>query len=121
MPFKRQGADDYTGPSGKHFNSRQVRYYYANGGHFAQGGDVMIKGHKPRDAAYAQGGSVLGRTKSWVKEAGDVFTGTNDGHRAPEKPAYEDPMHYPKNTPQGKRPGPDNSKSSIRQHKPRGS
>ena len=34
MPFKKQGPDDYVGPSGKHFNLDQVRLYYAGGGAF---------------------------------------------------------------------------------------
>ena len=49
MPFTKQGTNDYTGPSGRHFNSAQVKRYYAQGGHFAKGGPV------------------LGRTESWMK------------------------------------------------------
>lgn len=34
MPFKKVGEDDYTSPSGRHYNEAQVRLYYANGGAF---------------------------------------------------------------------------------------
>jgi hypothetical protein len=34
MPFKKVGTNDYTGPTGKHFDLNQVRLYYANGGAF---------------------------------------------------------------------------------------
>lgn len=72
MPFKKQGPDDYTGPSGRHFNQAQVERYYAKGGHFAKGGPVMkdvpmTKGERPREAAYAEGGAVLGRTRDFMK------------------------------------------------------
>lgn len=60
MPFKKVGNDDYTGPSGKHFNYAQVKRYYSRGGHFAKGGDV-------RSCSYAQGGPVLGRTVNFMK------------------------------------------------------
>ena len=70
MPFKKVGDNNYTSPSGRHFNGAQVRLYYANGGHFpgekyGEGG--MIKGHKPVDMAYAAGGPVLGRTRDFMK------------------------------------------------------
>src|SRR5215475_8330245 len=77
MPFKKVGTNDYTGPSGRHFNKAQVRLYYAHGGRFpgqqgaAQGGAMegvkMTKGEKPRVASYAQGGPVLGREKDFMK------------------------------------------------------
>src|SRR5258708_210015 len=46
MPFKKVGDNDYTSPSGRHFNSAQVRLYYAGGGKFpgekkATGGPTM--------------------------------------------------------------------------------
>jgi len=34
MPFKKVGKDDYVSPSGRHFNSAQVRLWYAKGGKF---------------------------------------------------------------------------------------
>ena len=34
MPFKRTGPNSYVSPSGNHFNSAQVRLFYANGGKF---------------------------------------------------------------------------------------
>jgi hypothetical protein len=34
MPFKKVGENDYTSPSGRHFNSAQVRLYYSHGGSF---------------------------------------------------------------------------------------
>lgn len=34
MPFKKVGPNDYTSPSGRHFNQKQVNLYYANGGKF---------------------------------------------------------------------------------------
>jgi len=34
MPFKKKGKDDYTGPSGKHFDLAQVKLYYSLGGKF---------------------------------------------------------------------------------------
>jgi hypothetical protein len=78
MPFKKVGTNDYTGPSGRHFNQAQVRLYYAHGGKFpgqqgaAKGGSIMrdvpmTKGERPREAAYAAGGAVLGRTKDFMK------------------------------------------------------
>ena len=78
MPFKKTGPDSYTSPSGRHFNSAQVRLYYAHGGHFpgeqgaAKGGSIMkdvpmTKGERPRQAAYAAGGAVLGREKDFMK------------------------------------------------------
>lgn len=81
MPFKKVGADDYTGPSGKHFNINQVRLYYARGGSFpgqkhAAGGPVThkepsmarSKSYGTFGAAYAAGGPVLGRTRDFLKE-----------------------------------------------------
>lgn len=34
MPFKKVGKDKYKGPSGKTFNKKQVKLYYAKGGKF---------------------------------------------------------------------------------------
>lgn len=73
MPFTKKGDDDYTGPSGRHFNLKQVRLYYAHGGHFpgqqgfSGGGVVSNKGYMGKDASYAQGGAVLGRNCDFMK------------------------------------------------------
>lgn len=32
MPFKKAGPNDYVGPSGKHFTTKQVVAYYATDG-----------------------------------------------------------------------------------------
>lgn len=32
MPFKKTGKDEYTSPSGRKFNKKQVALYYANDG-----------------------------------------------------------------------------------------
>jgi hypothetical protein len=83
MPFKKVGNDDYTSPSGRHFDGAQVRLFYANGGKFPgqKGkGEAMkgyAKGGDVRDAAYATGGAVLGRAKDFMK-APNQFTDTND-------------------------------------------
>jgi hypothetical protein len=34
MPFKKIGKNRYRGPSGRTFNAKQVRLYYAKGGKF---------------------------------------------------------------------------------------
>lgn len=34
MPFKKLGPNKYQGPSGKIFDEKQVKLYYANGGKF---------------------------------------------------------------------------------------
>lgn len=34
MPFQRIGKNDYTSPSGRHYDLAQVRLWYANGGKF---------------------------------------------------------------------------------------
>jgi hypothetical protein len=71
MPFKKVRDDDYTSPSGRHFNGAQVRLWHARGGKFpGQKGsemNTMAKGHRPMDASYAQGGAVLGRTRDFMK------------------------------------------------------
>lgn len=103
MPFTKVGKNDYTSPSGRHFNSAQVRLYYAHGGkfpgekHMAQGGLVeksdkggpdprleftarpldapMTKGSAPRHLDGAKGGPVL-------KEGPSMFIkGTKDSFR----------------------------------------
>lgn len=66
MPFKKVGKDDYTGPSGKHFNSAQVRLYYAHGEKFP-GQEAKVKSSGLKSASYAQGGPVLGRTTDFLK------------------------------------------------------
>lgn len=76
MPFKKVGTDDYTGPSGKHFNYNQVKLYYSRGGSFpgekhASGGAVPMardKSYGTFSASYAAGGPVLGRTRDFLKE-----------------------------------------------------
>ena len=83
MPFKKVGTDDYTSPSGRHFNSAQVRLYYAHGGSFPgqhkqEGGPVYAKGSKPQDAHYAEGGAVLGRTVNFMKVP-DEFRNPDEG------------------------------------------
>lgn len=88
MPFTKVGSNDYTSPSGRHFNSAQVRLYYANGGHFpgekgyAEGG-VVNKGHLSKTTAYAEGGPVLGRSRDFMKEGDGVDQNVvkrNDGN-----------------------------------------
>lgn len=32
MPFKKKGPNDYVSPSGRHFNKKQVKLYYATKG-----------------------------------------------------------------------------------------
>lgn len=85
MPFKKVGTDDYTGPSGHHFDLNQVRLYYANGGKFpGQKGHPMngyAKGGDVRQASYASGGSVLGRTRDFMKEPDAFRTDTGPGAR----------------------------------------
>lgn len=34
MPFKKVGDDKYVSPSGRNYNSAQVRLWYAGGGKF---------------------------------------------------------------------------------------
>lgn len=75
MPFTKVGKNDYTSPSGRHFNEAQVRLYHANGDKFpgekkmafAKGGDV-------RKMNYAKGGAVLGRTKDFMKTPDEFRT-----------------------------------------------
>ncbi len=67
MPFKKVGKDDYTSPSGRHYNGAQVRLWHAGGGKFPgeKGpGEMTSKGSGPKVAHYAQGGPVLGRTRA---------------------------------------------------------
>lgn len=91
MPFKKVGDNNYTSPTGRHFNSAQVRLYYANGGHFpgeahAEGGAVKpkdrpmarAKSYGTFDAAYAAGGPVLGRTRDFMKIP-DEFRNPEEG------------------------------------------
>ncbi len=85
MPFKKVGNDSYTSPTGRHFNSAQVKLYYANGGHFpgqkgyAEGGSVMAnKGYKSETTAFAAGGPVLGKVSEFLK-AENEFTDPDEG------------------------------------------
>jgi hypothetical protein len=83
MPFKKVGKDDYTSPSGRHYNTAQVRLWHARGGKFPgeKGpGEMSSKGSGPRTASYAEGGPVLGRTREFLKEP-DEFT---DGRLPPK-------------------------------------
>lgn len=72
MPFRKVGTDNYVSPSGRHFDSAQVRLYYANGGKFpgqkTKEASVSKFGSKPQSANYAAGGPVLGRTRDFLKE-----------------------------------------------------
>lgn len=93
MPFKKVGENDYTSPTGRHFNSAQVKLYYANGGHFpgekhAAGGPVThkeppmarAKSYGTFGAAYAAGGPVLGRSRDFLKEPVE-FREKDEGER----------------------------------------
>jgi hypothetical protein len=93
MPFKKVGENDYTSPTGRHFNQAQVRLYYANGGHFpgekhAAGGPIKgkeqsmarAKSYGTFGAAYAAGGPVLGRTRDFLKEPVE-FREKDEGNR----------------------------------------
>jgi len=96
MPFKKQGKDDYTGPSGRHFNLNQVRLYYAHGGHFpgqqgfAGGGVVGNKGSMSKDCSYAQGGQVLGRSCDFMKTPDRFRQSGADGRFTPKPETTED-------------------------------
>lgn len=71
MPFTKVGKDDYTSPSGRHFNGAQVRLWYANGDKFPgqkTSESAMNKGYKGSTQSFAAGGLVLGRTKDFLKE-----------------------------------------------------
>lgn len=84
MPFTKVGKDDYTSPSGRHFNGAQVRLWHAQGGKFpgqkGEGEMSYAKGHKPMEAHYAQGGTVLGRTRDFLKEPVE-FRDRDEGER----------------------------------------
>lgn len=92
MPFTKVGENDYTSPSGRHFNSAQVRLYYAHGGSFpgekhAEGG-VVNKGFVGKSTAYAEGGAVLGRARDFLKQSDGEdqnIVKRTDGH------AYKNP------------------------------
>lgn len=99
MPFKKVGSDDYTSPTGRHFNQKQVNLYYANGGHFpahAAGGPVKKEPSMARSksygtfgAAYAEGGPVLGRVREFMKEPVDFRMADNaDQSKGDEDNAY---------------------------------
>jgi hypothetical protein len=47
----------------------------AGGAHSHAGSGTMIKGHRPHDAHYAQGGAVLGRTTDFMKTPNEFTTG----------------------------------------------
>lgn len=67
MPFKKVGDNDYTSPSGRHYNSAQVRLYYANDGFPSHAGGGAVKGSGPKTASYAKGGPVIGSTSKFLK------------------------------------------------------
>jgi hypothetical protein len=105
MPFKKLGDDDYTGPSGKHFDKAQVRLYYANGGKFPgqqahAGGGTVNKGYQGKVESFAAGGQVLGRTRDFMKIP-DQFT---DGRMPPKDKGSPDdpPQEYTKTGKGGK-------------------
>ena len=115
MPFKKVGKNDYTSPSGRHYNSAQVRLWYAGGGKFpgekgpgemakkyAKGGDIGV-------GSYAAGGPVLGRTRDFMKEP-DQF----DGGRMPPKNPTATPQEY------GSKGGYAPKDKSLKPVKPRG-
>ena len=84
MPFKKVGKDDYTSPSGRHFNQAQVNLYYANGGKFPgektkEPAMAFSKGMKPQTASYAAGGAVLGKYSNFMK-AENEFTDPDEGN-----------------------------------------
>jgi hypothetical protein len=68
MPFAKVGKDDYTSPSGRHFNQKQVNLYYASDGFNKGKLAAMHKGSGPKTASYAKGGPVLGRVREFIKE-----------------------------------------------------
>jgi hypothetical protein len=70
MPFTKVGKDDYTSPSGRHFNGAQVRLYHANGDKFPGEKTVSKTTNTSRPAQYAQGGAVLGTESKFLKAAG---------------------------------------------------
>lgn len=79
MPFTKVGKDDYTSPTGRHFNTAQVKLYYANGGHFP-GEKTVNKGHRSKEASFAAGGPVLGRTRDFMKIP-DEFRDPDEGEQ----------------------------------------
>jgi hypothetical protein len=66
MPFRKVGKDDYTSPSGRHFNTAQVKLYHAHGDSFP-GQEAKVKGSGPKTASYAKGGPVVGTTSRFLK------------------------------------------------------
>lgn len=72
MPFKKVGQDDYTSPSGRHFNEAQVRLWHANGDKFpgekTSEAPMSKMNDTRKEASYANGGVVLGRTKDFIKQ-----------------------------------------------------
>jgi hypothetical protein len=111
MPFKKVGSNDYTSPSGRHFNSAQVRLYYAGGGHFPgekheKGGPVAYaKGSAPQAAHYAEGGPVLGRTRDFIKEP-DGADQRAGGFQVYKNPTAKEDQDYGKNVGGHKDPPP---------------
>jgi len=105
MPFKKVGKDDYTSPSGRHYNSAQVQLWHARGGKFPgeKGpGEMSSKGSGPKVAHYAEGGPVLGRTREFLKIP-DQFT---DGRLPPKDKGLADdpPQEYEKSKVKDKAP-----------------
>jgi hypothetical protein len=80
MPFKKVGSNEYSSPSGRHFNGAQVRLYYANGGKFPGEKTMSNKGYMGKSTSYAQGGPVLGKVSEFLK-AENEFTDPDEGEK----------------------------------------
>src|SRR5262245_44645966 len=55
MPFEKVGRDKYESPSGRKYNLKQVRLYYAGGGHFpGQKGmsEMLPKNHRSNKGVF---------------------------------------------------------------------
>ncbi len=93
MPFTKVGKDDYTSPSGRHFNGAQVRLWHANGDKFpghkkSEGTMSYAKGGNVQSCSYAAGGPVIGKTSNFMKVQ-DEFRDPDEGDaRADEDQNY---------------------------------
>lgn len=54
----------------------------------------FVKGEKPRDASYASGGAVLGRTREFLKEDTPYLAGADDTLK--KAPPHGQKQTYPK-------------------------
>lgn len=85
MPFKKIGNNEYSSPSGRHYNGAQVRLWHANGGKFpgekgpGEMSNSYAKGGDVRSTSYAAGGPVLGRQRDFMKEPVSFRTDTGPG------------------------------------------